>query len=295
MTSMTANQLVAYNLARIRKAQGLSQEQAAAMLAPWLGVRWSKAVYSAAERSYDGKRVRQFTADDLIAMSGAFGVPVLYFFLPAKAEDRGSATSVGSGEHDVTWRELFDVMLGGPYRSALFPRVLELPPQDRPAAGTRLGQLIALVSANGSAAAERDRQAEELRDKSLQQPVVAAIVTSALGVLVGRRNDRTPPWGFISGEIEPGELAEDAAVREVKEETGLEVRVGHVIGERDHPDTGRHMIYIAAEPTRGVEVYVGDEAELAEVRWVSVDEAGELLPGMFGPVREYLGVGLGEA
>jgi 8-oxo-dGTP diphosphatase len=127
------------------------------------------------------------------------------------------------------------------------------------------------------------------------QPVAAAIVTSALGVLVGRRNDRTPPWGFISGEVEPGELPEDAAVREVKEETGLEVRAGEVIGERDHPATGRHMIYLAAKPTRGVDVFVGDEAELAEVRWADLDEADELLPGMFGPVREYLARELGEA
>jgi 8-oxo-dGTP pyrophosphatase MutT (NUDIX family)/transcriptional regulator with XRE-family HTH domain len=126
-----------------------------------------------------------------------------------------------------------------------------------------------------------------------EQPVVAAIVTSPLGVLVGRRNDRRPPWGFISGEIEPGELPDDAAVREVKEETGLEVRAGQLIGERDHPATGRHMIYMAAEPTRGTEVFVGDEAELAEVRWVSLAEADELLPGMFAPAREYLVVTIG--
>jgi 8-oxo-dGTP pyrophosphatase MutT (NUDIX family)/transcriptional regulator with XRE-family HTH domain len=127
------------------------------------------------------------------------------------------------------------------------------------------------------------------QERQERQSVVAAIVTSSLGVLVGRRVDRTPPWGFISGEIEPGELPEDAAVREVKEETGLEVRAGQVIGERDHPATGRHMIYMAAEPTRGTEVFVGDEAELAEVRWVSLAEADELMGGqMFGPVREYL-------
>ena len=58
------------------------------------------------------------------------------------------------------------------------------------------------------------------------QPVVAAIVTSELGVLVGRRNDGKPPWTFISGEVEPGESPADAAVREVKEETALEVRPG---------------------------------------------------------------------
>jgi 8-oxo-dGTP diphosphatase len=118
--------------------------------------------------------------------------------------------------------------------------------------------------------------------------VVAAIVTSPLGVLVGQRRDGKPPWTFIAGEVEPGELPEDAAVREVKEETGLEVRSGQVIGERNHPATGRYMIYMAAEPVRGTSVFVGDEAELAEVRWVSLAEVDELLPGMFKPVREHL-------
>jgi 8-oxo-dGTP diphosphatase len=123
--------------------------------------------------------------------------------------------------------------------------------------------------------------------------IVAAIVTSALGVLVGRRNDGEPPWTFIAGEVEPGESPEDAAVREVKEETGCLVRAGEIIGERDHPATGRHMVYLAGYPTHGTDVFVGDEAELAEVRWVSLAEADELLPGMFGPVRDYLARAIG--
>jgi 8-oxo-dGTP diphosphatase len=126
-----------------------------------------------------------------------------------------------------------------------------------------------------------------------QQPVVAAIVTSRRGVLITGRKDGRPPWGFVTGEIEPDELPEDAAVREVKEETGLEVRAGEIIGERDHPQTGRHMIYMAARPVRGTKVFVGDEAELAEVRWASVGETVELMPSMFGPVREYLEQGNG--
>ena len=66
--------------------------------------------------------------------------------------------------------------------------------------------------------AERGEVAEQ------RQPIVAAIVTSLLGVLVGKRNDGKPPWTFIAGEVEPGEQPEDAAVREVKEKTGLEIR-----------------------------------------------------------------------
>ncbi len=83
-------------------------------------------------------------------------------------------------------------------------------------------------------------------------------------------------------------------IREVKEETGLRIQAGDIIGERVHPKTGRHMIYMAARPTHGTEIFVGDEDELAEVRWVSLAEADELLPGMFEPVREHLARVLGE-
>ena len=36
------------------------------------------------------------------------------------------------------------------------------------------------------------------------------------------------------------------------------------------------------------EAIVGDEAELNAARWVSLDEAAELMPDMYPPVREYL-------
>ena len=137
---------------------------------------------------------------------------------------------------------------------------------------------------------------ETQEDTVTMPPVVAAIVTSDRGVLIGRRNDGKPPWTFIAGEQDAvqDENPADTAVREVKEETGLRVQAGEVIGERVHPKTGRTMIYMAAAPTHGTDVFVGDEDELAEVRWVSLAEADELLPGMFGPVREHLARELGE-
>jgi 8-oxo-dGTP pyrophosphatase MutT (NUDIX family) len=118
--------------------------------------------------------------------------------------------------------------------------------------------------------------------------IATAIVTSKLGVLVERRHDGRPLWTFPAGEIEPGEAPLDAAIRETKEETGLQVVISHTIGERQHPKTGRHMIYLAARPYNGTDVHNGDENELAEVRWVSLAEAEQLLAGMYEPVHEHL-------
>ncbi len=145
--ALTGNQVVAYNLMRVRKARGLSQEQAVERLAPYLGERWSKAVYSAAERSYHGKRVRHFTADDLAAFSLAFSVPVWFFYVPPKPEDRGAAEGIRSGERHLTWRESFDLITGSQGRGvspgATMMRVWELPAEDRPGRGSTMERVIA--------------------------------------------------------------------------------------------------------------------------------------------------------
>jgi excisionase family DNA binding protein len=123
-----------------------------------------------------------------------------------------------------------------------------------------------------------------------QKPaVIAAVVTSRLGVLAGKRRDGRPPWTFIAGESEPSESPADTLVREVKEETGLLVRPGATIGQRVHPQTGSHMVYVAAIPaTRNREIFVGDEIELAEVAWLTLEEVDQLMPDMFAPVRQHL-------
>lgn len=47
-----------------------------------LGQRWSRATFSAAERSVDGQRVRQFDADEIVALARAFDLPISWFSLP---------------------------------------------------------------------------------------------------------------------------------------------------------------------------------------------------------------------
>lgn len=120
--------------------------------------------------------------------------------------------------------------------------------------------------------------------------IVSAIVISGRRVLFSRRrNEPDLPWAFIGGKIGPGESPADAAIREVKEETGLRIAAGEEIGRRIHPVTGRWVVYIAAAPEGGTDVFVGDAEELAEVRWVTPAEADRLTGGtIYEPVRVYL-------
>lgn len=83
---MSPNRVVAYNLNRARRRRGWTQDQAAEQLERHLGVRWSKALFSAAERSAAAERVRPFDADELVAMSRSFGLPIAWFFLPPSAD-----------------------------------------------------------------------------------------------------------------------------------------------------------------------------------------------------------------
>lgn len=60
---------------------------------------------------------------------------------------------------------------------------------------------------------------------------ICAVFDDAGRVLLQRRGDREPaPWGFPGGAVELGESVEEAAVREVHEETGLTVAVSDLIG-----------------------------------------------------------------
>jgi 8-oxo-dGTP diphosphatase len=130
-------------------------------------------------------------------------------------------------------------------------------------------------------------------DKPQRPAVITAIVTSSKGVLVGKRNDGKPPWTFIAGENERDESPADTITREVKEKAGLQIVPDRILGECLHPETGRLVVYVSARPVGvSTQISVGDEGELAEVRWVGRVEADELLPGMFESVRKHLAANL---
>ncbi len=121
-------------------------------------------------------------------------------------------------------------------------------------------------------------------------PIVAVIVTSPDGVLAVRRKDGSPPWTFPGGEIEPRETPAAAAVREAREETGLDITPGRILGRRTHPETGRHITYVTAQPAP--KAYLRDlsasDPDIAEARWLSRHQFDELMPGTYQPVLAYL-------
>jgi transcriptional regulator with XRE-family HTH domain len=80
---LTVNQVVAYNLRRAREERGWTQDEAAERLEHYLQERWSRATFSRAERTIDvGARVREFTANEIVAFAVTFGVPLTWFFVP---------------------------------------------------------------------------------------------------------------------------------------------------------------------------------------------------------------------
>lgn len=129
-----------------------------------------------------------------------------------------------------------------------------------------------------------------MSDTTTEQGISTAIITDAGRVLMIRRREREGKllWAFPGGGIEEGETPEQAAVRETFEEVDLEVKAIKPLGERVHPQTGRHMSYVACEVVGG-EARVADEEELAEVAWIRLEEIPTYVPwGLFGPVQEYL-------
>ena len=126
---MTANQLVAYNLRRARELRGLTQEQAAEQLEPYLGRRWSKATFSAAETSVTSGRTREFSADEILAFSAAFAVPPGWFYLPPPEGDALREDVTAGGPEGIDAKALIDIVAPAS-TSDMTSRLIELHLED---------------------------------------------------------------------------------------------------------------------------------------------------------------------
>jgi 8-oxo-dGTP diphosphatase len=112
-------------------------------------------------------------------------------------------------------------------------------------------------------------------------PGVSAVVRDDAGrVLLGRRSDNGQ-WSLPAGLIDPGEQPADAVVREVFEETGVQIRVDGLGGVATHP-----VVYPNGDRCEYLNVWfrcraIGGEARVNDdestvVGWFAPDELPRL-------------------
>ena len=106
--------------------------------------------------------------------------------------------------------------------------------------------------------------------------VAAALIVREGRFLICRRpmhKARGGLWEFPGGKLEPGESAEQALIRECREELAIEVEPGPVYMQLTHvyPDLTVELILLQ------VDAFAGEPRllEHSELRWIGVEEIGD--------------------
>jgi 8-oxo-dGTP diphosphatase len=121
----------------------------------------------------------------------------------------------------------------------------------------------------------------------MERNTPAEIVRAAGGLIVRRQAGRLEvalvhrpvhqDWSYPKGKLEEGETFEDAAQREVLEETGLICRLLRFVGHTDYIDRKGRPKVVAYWVMAAVAGTFVPNVEVDEFRWVDVAAAGGLL------------------
>jgi ADP-ribose pyrophosphatase YjhB (NUDIX family) len=122
------------------------------------------------------------------------------------------------------------------------------------------------------------------RDELLQLPSVSIALRDADSRVLLARHVEGDVWLLPGGSIEPGEVPADAAIREMREETGLAVRLTGLVGVFGGPQfvvtyrNGDRTSYVMAVFEAALAGGNGapDMKEVLELRFVSEQDARDL-------------------
>ncbi|HEY1650419.1 MAG TPA: NUDIX hydrolase [Acidimicrobiales bacterium] len=118
-------------------------------------------------------------------------------------------------------------------------------------------------------------------------PSPTDVVQAAGGLVVRRHNGALEivvvhrpvhqDWSFPKGKLEEGETFEGAALREVKEETGMTCRLLRFIGHTEYVDRKGRPKAVAYWVMAADSGDFEPNEEVDELRWVTLEEASDLL------------------
>ncbi|MHA7987799.1 (deoxy)nucleoside triphosphate pyrophosphohydrolase [Rathayibacter sp. CAU 1779] len=104
--------------------------------------------------------------------------------------------------------------------------------------------------------------------------VVAAVITDGDRILACRRNEDREAgglWEFPGGKVEPGESAQDALVREIREELGVGIRVKEVL-HRGSTSVGGRLVDLSCYWAVLTDAAPSSSTDHDDIRWLRRDE-----------------------